>query len=88
MFPVEFPESNITFVMPTGMPGGDLRAYIDREQIATAWRPTPQELVRLNMGEPLFLRVLGNVQPPVALSVGSPFITQPVSTPDESHTQD
>jgi hypothetical protein len=39
--------------------------------MASAWEPTPEELDRLNRGAKVVLWVIGNVHPPVAVSVGS-----------------
>lgn len=39
----------------------------------TAWRPTPDELVKLNLGEPVFLSIVGERQPPVILGVDNPW---------------
>lgn len=38
--------------------------------MVTAWEPTPDELERLQRGAPVLLRVLGNIHPPVMISVG------------------
>jgi hypothetical protein len=38
--------------------------------MVTAWEPTPDELVLLNAGAPVLLRVLGTGHPPVMLTVG------------------
>lgn len=35
----------------------------------SAWMPTPDELVRLNAGEPVYLSVWGNGHPPVYVGV-------------------
>ena len=35
----------------------------------TAWEPTPDELERLNAGEPVILRILGTAHPPVMVEV-------------------
>lgn len=49
----------------------------------SGWRPTPEELVKLNLGEPLFLGVCmrcehGNpTMPPVWLRVGSDTFAPP-----------
>lgn len=37
----------------------------------SAWFPTPAEIDRINAGAPVELFVIGNVHPPVALSVGA-----------------
>lgn len=38
----------------------------------TAWLPTPDEIAAINAGAPVILCVLGNVHPPVMVSVGQP----------------
>lgn len=37
--------------------------------MVSAWTPTPDELDRLNRGEPVYLWVYGHMHPPVALTV-------------------
>lgn len=36
----------------------------------SGWRPTPEELAKLNAGDPLFLHILGASHPVVSMSVG------------------
>jgi hypothetical protein len=38
--------------------------------MVTAWEPTPDELVRINAGAPILLRLLGRAHPPVMITVG------------------
>lgn len=38
----------------------------------TAWRPTPEELERLNQGAPIYLSIMGTAWPPVNLFVAEP----------------
>jgi hypothetical protein len=38
--------------------------------MTTAWLPTPDELLRLNNGAAVHLRILGTAHPPVILEVG------------------
>lgn len=73
MYPVRFPESNRTLTMPKGQEGGSLDCFMDGVHVVSAWRPRPEELVKLNMGEPLFLVIFGANTPPVKLQVQSPF---------------
>lgn len=40
--------------------------------MASAWEPTPEELLRLNAGAPIILTVMGTVHPPVEVRVGYP----------------
>lgn len=44
----------------------------DTPVMVTAWFPTLDELVALNAGAPVHLRVVGTGHPPVMLGVGSP----------------
>lgn len=44
----------------------------DTPQMVTAWEVMPNELECLNRGAPLLLAILGQVWPPVLLSVGKP----------------
>lgn len=37
--------------------------------MVTAWKPTAEELERLNAGEPVLLSILGNVWPPANIWV-------------------
>lgn len=39
--------------------------------MTSAWFPTPEELLRLVSGAPVYLRVLASQHPPVMLSVGA-----------------
>lgn len=75
MIPQRFSEANSVRRAPPGMENcNDLHLYSDAEQCISAWRPTPEELVKINLGEPVFLWVImGGDMPPVALTVGSPF---------------
>jgi len=55
MNPQRFAESNIVM---TATPGEedccrDVHAFRSRDAIITCWRPTPEELVKLNLGEPV-----------------------------------
>lgn len=38
--------------------------------LTSAWKPSPEELARLNAGAPVHLRVIGQSHPPVMLEVG------------------
>lgn len=38
--------------------------------MVTAWEPTPDEIARINAGAPVLLTILGDVHPPVMLTVG------------------
>lgn len=48
----------------------DLRVIRTEDgRFISAWLPTPDELVRLNAGEPVYLSVWGNGHPPVYVGV-------------------
>ena len=48
----------------------DLRVIRTEDgRFISAWMPTPDELVRLNAGEPVYLSVWGNGHPPVYVGV-------------------
>ena len=48
----------------------DLRVVRTEDgRFISAWMPTPDELVRLNAGEPVYLSVWGNGHPPVYVGV-------------------
>ena len=48
----------------------DLRVIRTEDgRFISAWLPTPDELVRLNAGEPVYLSVWGNGHPPVHVGV-------------------
>lgn len=81
MNPTFFPQSNVTMHRPESMTDeecADLKVFADGSQVISAWRPTPNELVKINLGEPIFLFIMGPTMPPVWLSVDNPF-----STPDK-----
>lgn len=75
MIPVDFPDSNLVLTAPVDMTdeqcasipawygeGADgIRGFI------TAWKPSREDLDALNRGEPLYLKVLGDGFPPVAM---------------------
>lgn len=79
MNPVRFAQADKVFHAPPGMNNCcDIHAAVvqwagGQISVLTAWRPTPEELVRLNLGEPVFLSVCGEGMPPVALMVGNPL---------------
>ena len=41
-------------------------------QMTSAWEPTPKELAVLNAGGTVRLTIVGNVHPPVMLSINEP----------------
>lgn len=81
MYPVSFKESNTVLAAPKGQEEtcGSLEVFMDGHFVISAWRPTAQELVRLNMGEPLYLVVHGANTPPFRITTDSPF-SDPIET--------
>jgi hypothetical protein len=74
MTPILFPEANIVMKAPTNMPNCvDVHAFRDGMQVITAWRPSPEELVKINMGEPVFLRLIGPTMQPAEVTADCPF---------------
>src|SRR5690348_16569151 len=66
LIPQRFTEANAVRTAPPDMENcSDLHLYADTEQCISAWRPTPEELVRINLGEPIWLWVVmgGNMPP-------------------------
>lgn len=76
MIPTRFTQSNILFQPPTGMKDckpvhGCLTKDSNNNPIAiTAWRPKPEELVRINLGEPVYLILWGSSPQPAMLLGG------------------
>jgi hypothetical protein len=52
----------------------------DTPSMVTAWLPTPKEQQKLAAGEAVYVRILGNVPPPMMVSVGD---APPQPQPDE-----
>jgi hypothetical protein len=49
-----------------------LECYLIDNALVSAWRPSKEELKRLNEGQPLYLHIWTAQHPVVALSVGKP----------------
>ncbi len=74
MNPTRFAKSNTVKTAPPGMDNcHDVHAYADGQHVITCWQPTPEERVRIGLGEPVWLVVWGANMPPVALMVEEPF---------------
>lgn len=59
---------------PKDMPEcADIHSFRDGQQVITAWRPTPQELVQINLGNPIWLYCIGATMPPVAIVTDNPW---------------
>ena len=54
----------------------DIHAFRDGKYVITAWRPTPEELVKINLGEPVYLMIVGATMPPVSVTADNPFTPQ------------
>lgn len=86
MIPQRFSQANKVFTGPKDMPScADVHAYMNdividdvkRPVIITCWRPTPKELVLLNLGEPVYLSFYQNFLPPHSVQVESPWVEPP-----------
>lgn len=79
MIPQRFAKSNIVMTAPPGMDNCyDVHACVVQypdgtRAILTCWKPTPQELAQINLGNPIWLSQVGNRMMPSALSVEDPF---------------
>lgn len=76
MNPIVPANSNMVYRAPQGMDNcDDLHVFVyndgDVRIITSAWKPTPEELVLLNAGQPVQLHVYGHSHPVVALSVAN-----------------
>ncbi|WP_448104726.1 hypothetical protein [Pedobacter panaciterrae] len=75
MLPIDFPETNIVLGKPNDMTDEQcmpLNAYQGHDDdgfhfFLTAWVPNKEDLEALNAGRPLFLKVVGNGFPPLAM---------------------
>jgi hypothetical protein len=52
----------------------DVHAWRDGRQVVTCWRPSPEELVKINLGEPVWLVIWGPAIPPVRVTADTPFV--------------
>lgn len=68
--------SNFVYKAPEGVDNcNDLHVRVEEQDgvrvMTSAWMPTPDELRRLNAGEPIHLHIYGSGHPVVALSVAN-----------------
>lgn len=81
MKPIRFPQQTVELQKPAGMTDeecGPLPVFRDGEHCISCWRPSWRERVALAFGRPVWLWVwMGNTQPPVSLTVESPFAPVP-----------
>lgn len=74
MTPQRFKEANCVMASPPGMDNCcDVHAFRNGEVVISCWRPTPEELVKINLGEPVWLSVVGERMPPIAVTADYPF---------------
>ena len=74
MIPQRFKEANIVMLAPPGMENcSDIHAYKGEGHVITAWRPTPEELIKINLGEPVWLYIVGDTMPPACVTADYPF---------------
>lgn len=79
MNPQRFEQANVVMAAPKGMDNCmDIHACKttsnEHPVVVTAWRPSPEELVKINLGEPVYLVVWGQSMPPVSVTADSPFL--------------
>lgn len=76
MYPVPFPQQNITYNPPQGMEDkcDALPAWKGEGQIISCWHLSFWERLRLLFTGRLWFSVIGNGQPPVWFGVRNPFI--------------
>lgn len=77
---VKFPECNFTFTAPPSMGDGcsDLPVFRTEEQVISCWQPDRQELAEILRTGRIWLHVVGQEQPLVAVSGWRPFQTPEV----------
>lgn len=73
MKPVDFEESNFTFVGPEGSNILPLKAHICAEGITSCWELTDEEIEIIKSTKRVWMRVVGAMIPPMLLQVEMPF---------------
>lgn len=71
MKPISFHEKEINFMSPdpniSSLPVLQI-AYDDGQRgLVSCWKPSFREILQIIFGQPIFLMILGEIQPPVAL---------------------
>lgn len=82
MLPKDFEQANIRFTKPKNMTDeqcGDLMVYkgIDPNGmpvLISKWQPSKEDIEAINNGEGIWLQIVSEVMPPVAVFTESPFI--------------
>ena len=76
MIPESFPSANSIMRRPAAMTAdecADLPAFRDGKQVITAWRPSADELVKINQGAPIWLILIGCSMQPALVTADNPF---------------
>jgi hypothetical protein len=70
-----FPQANKILTAPPGQEDEvyDLPVWSDGDRCISCWQPTEEERAAIARGEPMWLWIVGDTHPPVAVEVGSPF---------------
>lgn len=74
--PIRFAEANTVMLRPKGMEESecsDLHAFTDGRHVITCWQPTPEERVKIAMGEPVWLLIVGVTMPPSLVTADKPL---------------
>jgi hypothetical protein len=80
MTAVKFKEQNITFTEPDGMTDkecGSLPAYKNDAQIVSCWKLSLIERITILFSGIMWLGICGHCQPPIYMTVTSPFVEPP-----------
>lgn len=83
---IKFKEQNLVLGKPESMTDeecGKLAVFYNGEQYVSCWKPTQDDLARLNLGEPVWLGIYSQGHPPVYLTTISPFEEEPIVTTQE-----
>ncbi len=84
MNPIRFTEANIVMCAPPGLQTcHDVHALKLEQAIITCWQPTPEERVRIAMGEPVWLSLIGNTMQPAWVGCEAPFVVSTESAQPE-----
>lgn len=78
MIPQRFAEANQVLHRPANLTEEQcqsVHAHVSQatRQVVTCWKPTAEELVKINLGEPIWLILWGGM-PPACLTVERPFV--------------
>jgi len=77
VIPVDFPQANRTFTKPRNMTDAEcapLRVHDTGGGLISCWRPTWRERLSILFRGRVWLWIVAQRQPPVALTARSPFV--------------